>query len=163
MNDYRTIYRTTYFRITDEAAYQKLLSGVDKSEEFVDFTVSIKNEIWHSFGDYRSFSYYPEFTVQDAEDFIEEYPNAIVKDIEELRFEGESKIDFFFESLSKIIHQEDACILTEYCHKSLELMMDSIFVVTKDNVDFVSSTDIVKKILWSRLGNRNVLTAILED
>lgn len=51
MANYDSVFRTNYFRVTDEEAYKKLFDNIKASDGYIyDFTKEKEGEVYHGFG-----------------------------------------------------------------------------------------------------------------
>lgn len=153
MGSYIAHYRTSYFRVTDEARYKKLVLGINGGE-FIDLTSTADGVKWHAFANDIPFRYYPELDPSEIEEFMKTHPDATETELKYLRIEGGSDIHAFFKELSHIVHQDDACVFIGSCFEALRFVQSYTFVVTRERVDVDSIESVAKRFLAKRLGEK---------
>lgn len=121
MADYIGTYRSSYFQVTDEEAYESLKHHI--IAEDIEFWDKEKDgKIYHGFGGYGS----------------------IIGSVDDLRAyeEGESNetpdYDLFTEKLSDIIQKGSACVIMAVGHEKLRYVMGDLTVITSGCVDYDS-------------------------
>lgn len=124
------VFRTSYFRVVDEAKYKELMAPL-KGDFVFDFSKEKDGFLWHAFG-----NDYPLDHYEMDEDYIDELMHEI----------------------SKIIHENDACILIQQQHDNLRWLQSDVFIVTKNHVDYRSLEHIAKEVAAERIGADNVET-----
>ena len=105
MADYYGIYRTNYFHVTDEEAYQKLIEGVKEVSDFEDFTkVADDGSVLHGFGGDDTLVY------DDGGD------------------------DEFYAAIQKLLPDGEAFIMVESGHEKLRYACGGVVVVTNKGI-----------------------------
>lgn len=120
MADYCCAYRTSYFRVLDEAKFETLFADLH-GESLEDLSKLKAGEIWHAFGGYNSLWYKDE-------------PNART----------------FFDELSNIIKKSDCCTYMESGNMGIREIRGDIVVVTYAHVDEGSLEYLERNILRKR-------------
>ena len=116
MANYYNYSRTNYFRVTDEAAFNKLFQNLRANDaDMQDFTKTEDGVTLHGFGAEGSIDYYLD---PDEED-------------------PESDFDEFTSQLQKILPEDEAFILIEIGHMKLCELSGFGMVVTKHDIKSV--------------------------
>lgn len=111
MANYMGTCRTNYFRVTDEAAYQKLFSKLIGEDDIHDFTKEDDGVTYHGFGCFGCIGF------EDGS--------------------GVSSIDDFFDELQKILPDGEAFVFMEGGHEKLRYVIGCVDIVTKDRKEFM--------------------------
>ena len=111
MANYMGVCRTNYFRVTDEAAYQKLFNKLCGEDVIQDFTREENGVTYHGFGCFGCI------------DFEDE--------------NGDWNIEAFFAELQKILPDDEAFVLMEGGHEKLRYVIGCVDIVTKDRREFM--------------------------
>ena len=156
-NYYGTV-RTNYFRVTDEAAYRRLFSGLSSDDEIQDFTkMDEKGELLHGFGSYSSVNYFPpsEGTWVDIDDEDDEDRDEDFKEEEEYYRDEDCDPDFdlFLSEMQRIIHPDDAFVLMEIGNEKLRYLVGSAIVVTQKGIESIDLESEAMKKARTLLGN----------
>lgn len=129
--------RTNYFRVKDEDRYQELFAGLCGDEDGIhDFSQMINGEMYHGFGSYGSIWYRSkgsrsrELWEEDDEDISDE-------DLEEEEVDDGESTDFFYNELSKIVHDDDAAIITEVGNEKLRYLVGCAIICAHGKVEAV--------------------------
>lgn len=152
MSNYVGMYRTSYFRVTDEEKYRALVDGIKTENELCDFRKIDNEGLWHSLASKSPFVFYPEPLEYKIEEYKSEHPNASEEELKNLRFEANVDIDEFFNRLSEIMHEDDACVFIEIGYEDLDFMICHTFVVTKGNVRYRSIENSAREFVLDLLG-----------
>lgn len=124
MANYECACRTSYFRVTDEEKYAEMFSRLSGEGDIKDFTEKDEHgDVWHAFGCYGS------IYVEDEDG--EESPD----------------ISNWFEELSKIVREGDACVYMEAGYEKLCYVMGDLIVAMHGCVEYNSLECMAKNIL----------------
>lgn len=136
MANYECVSRTNYFRVTDEAAYQKLFEGL-RASDLQDFTKTEDGIVYHGFGAYDTIEYVIE---SENDDFDPEY--------------GDETYDFdvFLSKIQNILPDDEAFIYIESGHEKLRYITGYTIIVTKDKIVSQDLINITEQIAINLLG-----------
>ena len=130
MANYSCTTRTNYFRVTDEAAYEKIFNNLCSESTLEDFTETKDGKIMHGFGCYSNIEYY----IDSSED-------------------ADSDFDAFLTELQKILPDDEAFILFESGNEKLRYVTGYATIVTNKTIETLSIEDLAIKRCKELLGN----------
>ena len=132
MANYIGTFRSSYFRVENEDAYESLKRHLVVTDDDVKFWNKEKDgAIYHGFGCYGSIVGY----VED------------VRAYEDCESDEEPDYDRFMEELSKIIKEGDACVIMSAGHENLRYVSGDVVVITKDHIEYDSLENRAKVIM----------------
>lgn len=135
MANYIGTFRSSYFRVEDEDAYEALKHHLVVTDDDIKFWNKEKDgAIYHGFGGYGSIVGY----VEDARAY------------EDGESDEEPNYDRFAEELSKIIKEGDACVIMSAGHENLRYVLGDIAVITKNHVEYDSLEHRAREIMKKR-------------
>lgn len=130
MANYIGTFRSSYFRVEDEDAYESLKHHLVADD--VKFWDKEKGgAIYHGFGGYGCIEGY----VEDVEAY------------EDYEADDAPDYDRFMEDLSKIIKKGDACVIMSAGNENLRYVLGNVTVIMKDHVEYDSLEDRAKEIM----------------
>lgn len=169
------VFRTSYFKVTNEKRYKELARGFSKC--MYQFDKDLDGQIWHGFGDYDTFTYFLPAsecpTVTDAledgmkffdcngepiaaehiddEDVLYDENHEIfwVRDEE---YDGGEGFDWFITELQKILTKDSAFVCLESGHENLRYVDAFVIIVTTEAVCSMSLDEYIGKTLEDLLG-----------
>lgn len=169
------VFRTSYFKVTDEDRYKELTRGFPKS--ICQFDKQSEGQIWHGFGDYDTFNYYlpasecDEVTdalaageilrdsngkklalehIDDLDVIFERYGEIFWQRDEQDDY-GEG-FDWFISELQKILTPDSAFVCIEAGHENLRYVDAFVIIVTTEAVCSMSLDEYIGKTLEDLLG-----------
>lgn len=132
MANYVGTFRSSYFRVEDENAYNSLKHHLVVTDNDVEFWSKEKDgEIYHGFGGYGSIVGY----VEDARAY------------EDGESDEEPDYDRLMEELSEIIKEGDTCVIMSAGHENLRYVSGEVVVITKDHVEYDSLENRAREIM----------------
>lgn len=132
MANYTCASRTNYFRVTDEAEYEKLFNCLCSEDSIEDMSETRNSVIYHAFGSYGSIDYCDDSDPDSMDD-----------------------IEVFAKKLQKIMPDDDAFILFESGNEKLRYVTGTALIVTKNSIKCPSIQKIAIDMCKSLLGNDN--------
>lgn len=125
MATYHSLARTNYFSVTDESAFRELMSHVKEYGAPVNIweRITPDGKKIFGFGGYENLDFYP----------LEE--NGEEADIPE-------NLDAAFPAIQKLLAEGDAMIIMDVGHESMRFLTGYATVVTKNDVEYLSLTDL---------------------
>ena len=115
MANYTCASRTNYFRVTDEAEYEKLFNCLCSEDSIEDMSETRNGVIYHAFGSYGSIDYCDDSDPDSMDD-----------------------IEVFAKKLQKIMPDDDAFILFESGNEKLRYVTGTALIVTKNSIEYLS-------------------------
>lgn len=138
MADYIGTYRSSYFQVTDEEAYESLKHHIAADD--IEFWEREKDgKTYHGFGGYGSIIGYVDDLRAYEDGESDEVPDY----------------DLFAEKLSGIIQKGSACVIMEAGHEKLRYVMGDLTVITSGCVDYDSLKSSARYILKKKGINPN--------
>lgn len=133
MANYIGTFRSSYFRVENEDAYESLKHHLVVTDDDVEFWNEEKDEeIYHGFGGYGDIVGYVE-NVKAYEDCESD--------------EEQPDYDRFMKELSKIIKEGNACIIMSAGHEKLRYVSGDVVVIIKNHVEYDSLEHRAKEIM----------------
>lgn len=180
MANYDGVFRTSYFKVTDEARYNELARGLSPS--VYQFEKDLDGQIFHGFGDYAPFYYnLPASECQEVLDAIaegkqffdcngERISDSKIDD-EDVLYNADGTIfwdrgetddygegfDWFVKELQKILPDDSCFIYIETGHENLRYIDAFVWMVTNKESRVSSLDEFIANNLNSMVGeNVNV-------
>lgn len=136
MANYSGITRTNYFRVTDEEKYKEIIDKID-CECGLSFweKTDEKGVKRHGFGGYGSLYSYDEET-------------------------GDDMLDDVLESLTEVLPEDEAIIITEIGNEKLRYLVGQSIVITRSMIQFVDLRSVTMATARSMLENPDFVTQL---
>lgn len=151
MATYQGSTRTNYFKVINENAFTKLidLCGTDDPDGVSLWTNETQDGVKrYGFGCYGDISGIPIESAENSEGGCENEREDEYED-EDVEYD----YDAFIKELQKLLPESEAVIITHTGHEKLRYLVGSITVVTRDEVEYQSLSDVALQTAREMLGN----------
>lgn len=132
MANYNAVARTNYFRVVDEASYNRLAERLVSETGVEDFSFADNGVVYHGFGSYSSVEF-----LQGPDKDGEEWSDTIWE------FAGE---------LQKILPDGEAFIYQETGHENLRYVTGFSVIATKEDIQSVDLSNASVNLARTMLG-----------
>lgn len=138
MADYNAKILTNYFAVNNETEFRGLMASCMADDEIEVFQEENSDKTTKfGFGCYGILHGIPDPDSEDDED---------------------GSVELFYESLQKLLHPDDAIIITEIGHEKLNYFIALCTVITRDNIKHIDARAEAVKLAGELLGNPGFTT-----
>lgn len=140
MANYYGKVRTNYFRVTDKDIFYKLIGNLVSDDSVEVWDKTINGETYFVFGSYSDINYKVYELDSEYED------------------DYEYDMNVFYNEMQKIIHPDDALIITEIGNEKLRYLGATAIVITSKGCELVSLQNCALSVARELLNKKNYKT-----